>query len=177
MKSECRGYTCQITLFCLLLAAAIFLAGCANSEQNKAQHLAKGEAYLKDSKFQEASLEFRNALQIDEKLAAAHWGLARAFEGLERFPEMLDELQKTIALDKENLDAKLKLGNYYLAGSRSRADIIAEAERLAKEVLEKDPKNIEGHILMGSVFFWQQQKDKAFEELNNAVQLDPNRVE
>jgi hypothetical protein len=30
---------------------------------------------------------------------------------------------------------------------------------------------------MGSVFFAQGQKDKAFEELNHAVQLDPNRVE
>jgi len=30
---------------------------------------------------------------------------------------------------------------------------------------------------MGSVFFAQQQKDKAFEELNKALQIDPNRVE
>ena len=36
--------------------------------------------------------------------------------------------------------ARIKLGNYYLAGSRNRADIVAEAERLAKEVLDKDPK-------------------------------------
>src|SRR6185295_4916419 len=177
MRTECRGYTFHISLLCLLLAALVSLAGCTNPEKAKAEHGAKGEAYRKDQKFQEATLEFRNAIQIDDKLAEAHWGLARAFEGLERFPEMIDELRKTIALDKENLDAKLKLGNYYLAGSRSRADIIAEAERLAKEVLDKDPNNIEGHILMGSVYFSQQQKDKAFEELNKAVQLDPNRVE
>src|ERR1044071_7765073 len=177
MKSECRGYIYQTTLFCLLLAAAVFLAGCTNPEKNKAEHVTRGEAYLKDSKFQEASLEFRNALQIDDKLAAAHWGLARAFEGLERYPEMLDELRKTITLDKDNLEARIKLGNYYLAGSRNRADIIAESERLAKEVLDKDPKNIEGHILMGGVYFAQQQKDKAYEELNHAIQLDTNRVE
>src|SRR5215211_5215263 len=128
MKSECRGYAYHTIVFCLLVAAAISLAGCTNPEQSKAAHLSKGEAYLKDSKFQEASLEFRNAIQIDEKLAPAHWGLARAFEGLERFPEMLDELRKTVTLDKENLDARVKLGNYYLAGSRQRADIIAEAE-------------------------------------------------
>jgi tetratricopeptide (TPR) repeat protein len=177
MRSECRGYTFNISLFCVLLAAVISLAGCTNPEKAKAEHVSKGEAYLKDSKFQEASLEFRNAIQIDDKLAAAHWGLARAFEGLERFPEMIDELRKTVTLDKENLDARIKLGNYYLAGSRSRADIVAEAERLAKEVLEKDPKNIEGHILMGSVLFQQQQQDKAFAELNTALQLDTNRVE
>ena len=99
MKSECRGYIYRITVLCLLLATAVFLAGCTNPEKAKAEHVAKGEAYLKDSKFQEASLEFRNAIQIDDKLAAAHWGLARAFEGLERFPEMFDELRKTISLD------------------------------------------------------------------------------
>jgi tetratricopeptide (TPR) repeat protein len=177
MRSECRGYTFHLSLFCVLLAAVISLAGCANPEKAKADHVAKGEAYLKDSKFQEASLEYRNAIQIDDKLAVAHWGLARAFEGLERFPEMIDELRKTITLDKENLDARIKLGNYYLAGSRARADIIAEAERLAKEVLDKDPKNIEGHILMASVLFAQQQKDKAFAEMNAALQLDTSRVE
>ncbi|HYV12731.1 MAG TPA: tetratricopeptide repeat protein [Pyrinomonadaceae bacterium] len=159
------------------MAAVVSLAGCANPDKAKAEHVAKGEAYLKDSKFQEASLEYRNAIQIDDKLAVAHWGLARAYEGLERFPEMLDELRKTVALDKENLDARIRLGNYYLAGSRNRTDIIAEAERLAKEVLDKDPKNIEGHILMGSLFFVQQQKDKAFEELNKALQLDTSRIE
>jgi len=177
MRSECRGNTFHISVLCLLLAAVVSLAGCANPDKAKAEHVAKGEAYLKDSKFQEASLEYRNAIQIDDKLAVAHWGLARAYEGLERFPEMLDELRKTVALDKENLDARIRLGNYYLAGSRNRTDIIAEAERLAKEVLDKDPKNIEGHILMGSLFFVQQQKDKAFEELNKALQLDTSRIE
>jgi tetratricopeptide (TPR) repeat protein len=177
MKSECRGYIYPISLLCLLLAAAILLAGCTNPEKAKAEHVAKGEAYLKDSKFQEATLEFRNAIQIDDKLGAAHWGLARAFEGLERYPEMLDELRKTVTLDKDNLDARVKLGNYYLAGSRGRADVVGEAERLAREVIEKDAKNIEGHILMGSVLFSQGQKDKAFAELNHAIDLDPKRVE
>ena len=90
---------------------------------------------------------------------------------------MIDELRKTTTLDKDNLESRIKLGNYYIAGSRGRADILAESERLAKEVLEKDPNSIEGHILMGSVLFNQQQKEKAFAELNHAVQLDPNRVE
>jgi tetratricopeptide (TPR) repeat protein len=177
MKTECRGVIYQISLFCLLFAATIFLAGCSDPEKAKAQHLERGEAFLKETKFQEATLEFRNAIQIDDKSAPAHWGLARAFEGLERFPEMLDELRKVVSLDQNNLDARIKLGNYYLAGSRGRADVIGESERLAKEILQKDPNNIEGHILLGSVLFSQNQKDAAFKELNHAVELDPNRVE
>lgn len=177
MKSECRGYTYHISVFCLLLLVAGFLTSCTNPATAKADRLARGEAYLKESKFQEASLEFRNAIQIDDQLAAAHWGLARAFEGLERFPEMIDALQKTISLDKENLEARVKLGNYYLVGARGRTDVIGEADRLAKEVLNKDPNHIEGHILMGGVLFAQNERDKAFAEFNRAIELDPKRVE
>src|ERR1043165_5808848 len=177
MKSECRGVIYNISFLCLLLSAAIFLSGCSNPEKAKTEHVTQGNKYLEQKKFQEASLEFRNAIQIDDNYAPAHWGLAQAYEGLERYPEMLDELGKTIAKDANNLEARLKLGNYYLAGFRGRADILAEAERLAKEILAKDPKNIEGHILMGGVLFHQNQKDKAFDELNTAVNLDPNRVE
>src|SRR5829696_10524600 len=100
MKSECRGYTFYITVFCLLLTAALSLSGCTNPAKAKQDHLTNGDKYLSESKFQEASLEFRNALQIDDKLAPAHWGLARAYEGLQRVPEMIIALQKTVENDK-----------------------------------------------------------------------------
>ena len=51
------------------------------------------------------------------------------------------------------------------------------AEKLAQEVLAKEPNNIEGHILMGTVLFAKNEKDKAFAELNHAIELDPKRVE
>ena len=177
MNSECRSYIYHPILLSLLLVALFSLGGCTNSEKAKAQHLSKGEAYLKDSNFQEASLEFRNALQIDDKLAAGHWGLARAYEALQRFPEMLEELRQTIQLDPNNLDARTKLGNYYLAASKGRTELVSEAELLAKEVLQKDPKHIEGHILLGSVLVAQGQKDEALAELNRAIEIDPKRVE
>jgi len=177
MRNECRGFRHYKTFLCLLLATLIGLSGCTNSEKAKAEHVKRGEAYLKDSKFQEASLEFRNAIQIDGNLAAAHWGLAQAYEGLQRYPEMIEELRKTLELDKANLDARIKLGNYYLAASNGRPELVGEAERLAKETLDRDANNIEGHILMGGVLFAKKDKDKAFAELNHAIELDPNRVE
>jgi tetratricopeptide (TPR) repeat protein len=177
MIIECRNRVPYLALFSILLVALLSLSGCTNPEKAKAAHLAKGDAYLKEEKYQEASIEYRNAIQIDDRLAAAHWGLARAYEGLQRFQEAFDELRRTIELDPENLEARVKLGNYYVTASRGRADLIAEAERLAKEIIQKDPNHIEGHILMGSVLFAQGKKDEAFNELNMAVSLDPKRVE
>ncbi|MFN2516123.1 MAG: tetratricopeptide repeat protein [Pyrinomonadaceae bacterium] len=177
MKSECRVTLYYATLLSVLLAAVFAISGCANPEKAKIAHVEKGEVYLKNDKFQEASLEFRNAIQIDEKLAAAHWGLARAYEGLQRFQEAFEELRKTTELDQENLDARVKLGNYYIAAAKGHAELVAEAERLAKEILQKDSNHIEGHILMGSVFYAQNEREKAFAEINHAIELDPKRVE
>lgn len=172
---KCKRY---LSVLGCLIIAAVALAGCSNPEQTKAEHVSRGEALLKEKKFEEASIEFRNAIQIDDKLAPAHWGLAQAHEGVQRFIEAIDELKRTIQLDPNNLDARIKLGTYYLAGRRAdNAELLSEAERLAKEVLEKDPNNIEGHILMASVFNAQGKRNEALAELNRAVQIDPNRVE
>jgi len=177
MRIECPTRVYPTVFLTALLAALLLVSGCTNPEKAKAAHLAKGEAYLKESKFQEASIEFRNALQIDDKLAAAHWGLALTYEGLQRIPEAFEELKRTVELDQNNLDARVKLGNYYVAGSKGRPELVAEGERLAKEVLQKDPNYIEGHILIGSILFSQNQPEKAFAELNHAIDLDPKRVE
>ena len=177
MKNECCTFRYTRILLCLLLAAVVSLSGCTDPEKAKAEHIQRGEAYLTELKYTEATLEFRNAIQIDERSAAAHWGLARAYEQLQRIPEMITELQKTIEYDKSHLDARVKLGNWYLAASKGRPQLEQEAERLAKETLEKDANHIEGHILMGGIFFARNDKDKAFAELNKAIELNPQRVE
>src|SRR5437667_2853377 len=172
---ECRKFY-VLPLF-TVIAAALLLGACTTPEKAKAQHVTRGQALLKDKKFQEASLEFRGALQIDERLADAHWGLANAYEGLQRYQEAFDEMKQVVDLDPNNLDVRVRLGNYYLMGSQQSPAAVSEAERLAKEVLQKDPNHIEGHILMGSVLFAQDHKPEAFVELSHAIELDPKRVE
>jgi tetratricopeptide (TPR) repeat protein len=174
---ECRRNPYTLFLFIVLLAATLLIGACTTPEKAKAQHVARGQALLKDKKFQEASLEFRNALQIDEKLADAHWGLANAYEGLQRYQEAFEEMKAVVALDANNLDARVRLGNYYLMGGKQSPAAISEAETLAKEVLQKDGNHIEGHILMGSVLFAQNKKPEAFAELNRAIEINPKRVE
>jgi tetratricopeptide (TPR) repeat protein len=173
---ECRRKFYVLPLFVVLIAACL-LGACTTPEKAKAQHLARGQALLKDKRFQEAILEFRSALQIDDKLADAHWGLANAYEGVQRYQESFDEMRQTAELDPNNFDVRVKLGNYYLVGAKQSPAALGEAERLAKQVLEKDPNHIEAHILLGSVLFAQNKKQEALAELNRAVELNPQRVE
>src|SRR2546428_2566827 len=134
---ECRRKFYILPLFLSLFAVAFVMGACTTPEKAKAQQVARGQALLKDKKFQEASLEFRSALQIDDKLADAHWGLANAYEGLQRYQEAFEEMRQVVELDPNNLDVRVRFGIYYLMGSKQSPAGISEAERLAKEVLQK----------------------------------------
>src|SRR6202521_6142026 len=86
-------------------------------------------------------------------------------------------MKQVVELDQPNVPVRVRLVNYYLAGGKQSPAAIAEAERLAKDILQKNPNHIEGHILMGSVLFAQDHKPEAFAELNRAIAIDPQRVE
>jgi tetratricopeptide (TPR) repeat protein len=177
---ECpRARTPRALLAVLLACLVLLAAGCSNPEKSKAEHVARGEAFLKERRWQEASLEFRNAIQIDDNLAPAHWGLAQAYEQLGRGSEYIEELQRTVKLDPANVAARLRLANGYLAayGKQKQADFLAEAERLANEVLAREPNNTDGRILQANVVYFKGDTAKAEAMIKEAVALDPRRVE
>lgn len=156
----------------MLIALAIGMAGCGHST---AKFLAKGEEYLQKRKFHEALMQFKAAAESDKSSAQAHWGMARAYENLGQVNETLDELRKTVELDGANLDAKAKLGNYYLL---VQPPMIAEAEKIQQEIVTADPKFVEGTILSASILAARSRPDReVVAKLNEAIAIDPARVE
>lgn len=120
-------------------------------------------------------MEFRAAAEIDRDSAAAHWGLARAYENLGQFSETIEELRKTSELAPDNLAAKVKLANYYLLIA---PPMITEAEQILNEILAKDANFIEGHILKASILAAQNKSEKeVLDVINYAISLNPNRTE
>ncbi|MGI8787496.1 MAG: tetratricopeptide repeat protein [Pyrinomonadaceae bacterium] len=172
---ECQIFHKRLTLL-LALALGIGLIFAASAcTQSKQKHITRGEEYLQKRKFQEALMEFRAASDIDKSAADAHWGLARAYESLGRYYETVEELKTVAELAPDNLEAKAKLGNYYLLGQPPQ---IGETERLLEDIFSRDPNFIEGHILKASLFATQKKPEKdVLDELDYAVSLDPNRTE
>lgn len=153
---------------CLLL----LLTACGHST---AAFIAKGDEYLQKRKFHDALMQFRAAAESDKDSAAAHWGLARAYESLGQFNETLEELRKTVELDDTNLEAKARLGNYFLL---VQPPLIAETEKLRDEVLAADNGFIEGHILAASILAAQGKPDAdVVNAINRAIDLEPRRIE
>ena len=180
---ECprSGHGRSLLFLLLSVLLTLSLAACSNPAKAKAEHLRRGEQYLKERKYPEAALEFRNALQIDDSLVDAHWGLAQAYEGQENILPAVRELQRTLELKPDHADAATKLGNIYLlafqANPVANKQLKDEAAKLARDVLERDPNNIEGHILKAGVLYAGGERDKALDELKTAVALNPQRIE
>ncbi|HEX8397090.1 MAG TPA: tetratricopeptide repeat protein [Pyrinomonadaceae bacterium] len=160
----------------LLAAGFIIFSGAACSTAKAVQaHVERGESYLKERRFPEASLEFRSAVELDKASAPAHFGLARAFEGQQRLAETVEELRRTVELDKTQLEARVKLGNYLLI---AQPPLTEETERLIQEIFAADPNYIEGHVLQASVMTVKNAAtSEIVAQLEKAVSLNPQRVE
>ena len=169
----------RATFLLLVLAAAALAAACTNPEQAKADYLSRGEAFLREKKFQEASIEFRNAIQIDDRFAPAYWGLAQAYEGLQRGNEAFDAVRKAVELDPNHLPARVRLGTYYiiLYDRQKKDEFLGEAERLASDVLAKDQNHVEAHVLLANVLTLRGKNAEALARLQRAIEIDPQRIE
>lgn len=168
---ECPKFNFSFFL-AICVGFAVLLTSCAGDPK---KHIARGEEFLSKRKFQEAIMEFRAAADIDKSSADAHWGLARAREGQGDVIETINELRQTIDLKSDHLDAKTKLGNYFLLVTPPQ---IQDAEKMLDEIFTINPNFIEAHILKASVFSAQKKSDQeVIDVLNQAISLDPNRVE
>ena len=169
---ECLFF--KFLLFAVIVGSGVFF-NFSCSSQSKQKHLARGEEYLQKRKFQEAVMEFRTAADIDKNSADAHWGLARSYENLGQFYETIEELRRVTELNPENLEAKVKLGSYYLASQPPNTD---EATKLLEDIFARDPNFIQGHILKADLLAIQgKPEQEILEVLDHAISLDPNRTE
>jgi len=169
---ECQAFHFRIPYILILLGVSMLAAACGHSTES---FVAKGEEYLKKRQFHQALMQFRSAVESDKDSAKAHWGMARAYENLGQFNETVDELRTTVELDKSNLDARAKLGNYFLL---VQPPMIAEAEALRSQILAADSSFVEGHILTASIMSAQGRPDADIvDAVNKAIALDPQRIE
>ena len=131
---ECR-FT-KTSLLAVLLGLSLLFSSACSSEAAKQKHLARGEEYLQKRKFHEAVMEFRAAADIDKNSADAHWGLARAHENL---GEVYEAIRRTAAGRRNsrpnNLEAKSKLGNYFLLLTPPQID---ETEKIIDEIFARE---------------------------------------
>ncbi|MBZ5623342.1 MAG: tetratricopeptide repeat protein [Acidobacteriia bacterium] len=153
--------------------AVLILAACSRDPATeKAAFLTSGEKYAKAGKYQEAVIEFRNAIEIDPRSAEAHYQLASAYLKLKATPQAYRELLTTVELDPQNSEAQLQLATLFISGRK-----YDEAQKAAEKVIAADPRNARAHMVLGEKHAAVQAWPLAIREFRTAIELDPTQVE
>ena len=171
MFDSAKNWVANLLVTTLLLLGA---AGC-NSESAARTHLERGENYLNHRQFTEAALEFRSALEIRPNSSAAHFGLARAFEGQERIGETIEELRRAAAADRADIETRVKLVNYLLV---LQPPNLTEADRLINEIFAVDANSVEGFVLKATLqAVTGRAETEVLATFDKAIALEPQHVE
>ena len=151
---------------------AVFVGSCDRSPEAKlAKHVKRGDAYVKEEKYREAVIEYKNAVQAVPKDAAAHWKLAKALLEAKDLRTAFAELQKTVELDPGNYEALGKLGEIYVAAGKKD-----EATQIADNLVKSRPNDPQGYILQSGLAVRAGKVDVGIAKLKKAAELDPKRI-
>ncbi len=105
----------------LLLVALLMVFSCSGGspEQKRDKHMERGDSYYEKQEYKKAVIEYKNVIQADPKFARGHYQLALSYLKTSQPREAFGELARTVDLDPNNLDAQLKLGQFFLLGKKT----------------------------------------------------------
>ncbi|WP_430009722.1 tetratricopeptide repeat protein [Methylophaga lonarensis] len=158
--------TIKRTLLASLLAVA--LAGCGSAEDSASGFVESGNNFLEAGNIERARVQYRNALQIDPRLAEPYYRLALIDEKSQNWRGMYANLTTAEALNPDYPEVIVKLGQMYLL-----SDDLEEAMKRADRVLEQNPDNVEAITLKASVYLKQENFGSATREIDRALALAP----
>ena len=155
----------------VLLISVVACSKDPGAERDK--YFASGQKYLEEGKYEEATIQFRNALQIDKGHLPSYFGIAKAFRNVGNHQGAVATYQEITKIDNKNVPARIAIGEYLiLAATRDHA-LFKQAQRLSEEALALDPGNAEALILLGNAYSGQGEVDKALPLYEKVLGLDP----
>ena len=147
--------------------STVLLQGCSDPAERVLGYLDSGKEFYKQENYPKAKVEFKNALQIDNNLADAYYHLALIDEKDQSWKRMFANLNRTIKLDPENNEARLKLAKLFLLSGE-----VERARAGVDLVLGRMPSNIEAIALNGAIFLKQGDSEAALREADKALAID-----
>lgn len=153
----------------VLAVNALVKAGLAEPNSPKV-HVLLGDVYRDRQNFKEAEAEYRKAIELKPRDAAAHMGLAATFHRAFRLDEALPEVKTVLELAPQDPEA-----NYMMADILVYRHEFAQAEPYAKAALHGDPPRLPRvHALLGKIYASQGRTAEAIVELQQAIADDPD---
>lgn len=137
----------------------------------KGEHFARANRHLEQKEYNEAIIEYRNAIKLDPAFGDARFKLAEAYVAAGDRQNALREFVRAGDLLPDNVDVQMKTGSILLGAGRFN-----EAKVVAEKVLKKTPANARAQVLLGYSLAGLRNLDAAIEELEKALILDSSKA-
>lgn len=156
----------------LLVSVAFFgLIACSTPEEVKQSHLENGLELLEEKDYIKASIEFRNALQIDDKFVPAWYGMSLVEDYNEEWGKVIVLLRKVVELEPTHLDAQVRLGTLMMM--IGQLDTAVEVSNTALLLDNQDPEVL---ALKAAVLLKLGNREDAIDFANKALAADPGNI-
>jgi tetratricopeptide (TPR) repeat protein len=146
------------------------MVSCSDSEATKKAHFENGERLLKDNKYREAIVEFRNAVQQDEKFGEARLKLVDAYIGANNPQAAFREAIRAADLLPQNNDAQVRAASFLMLAGQ-----FEDARTRIQPVVDRDPTNVQAQLILGNALAGLKDMAGAVREIEEAIKLDPAR--
>ena len=197
--------TKNIFLSIILSASVIGLTACSSPEDKANKFYENGMQLLEKGELIKANVEFRNALQLNQKMTKAIWGMVLVSEKQGKPRQQYKLLNKLLINDPEHLQALVKLSRLLLiAGQLDKAleksdqsmkinkqnltvlslraalmlklNDTAAAIKLAEQVLVKDPNYVDALMILATERLSAGDAKKAIEYLDQGLKTNDKNV-
>jgi putative PEP-CTERM system TPR-repeat lipoprotein len=152
----------------LVAITLVTAVACSDPEKRKQEHLAAADAFASQGKYEEAILEYRNAIKADARFGEARFKLADAYLRTQNTQQAVKELLRAAELLPNRSDVQAKAALVLLA-----AQDFEGARKYAGAAVKADPKSVDAQILLANALAGLKETAGAVRELELAMQLAP----
>ena len=161
----------QKSILAALMALVIVVTGCTSSETKKKEFLEAGKRFAAEKRYVEAILQFRNALQIDDKFADARVQLAEALADSGNAEGAYREYQRAADLLPDDAAVQTRAATLqFMAGQ------FEDVRTRAQAVLKKNPKDLDAQLLYANALVGLQDLEGGVKQIEEAIQIDPTHA-
>ena len=164
-----RSYSAFYLAFILAIITTGFPACSRDPNVRKQKYLESGQRYFEKEKFEEAAIEFRNAIGVDPRYADAHYQLAMTYLKTRQWPRANQELVRTIELQPANYPARIEMAKLLIA-----AGDLQQAQEQTDVLLRDRSNDGKSHFVAADLLAAQNRPTAALQEIQKAIALDPD---
>jgi tetratricopeptide (TPR) repeat protein len=161
-----------------VVLAAVCLLSCG---KNASQYVDRGNQLFAAGKYDDATLNYRNAIKKDSQSSEAHYRLGLALLRKGSANDAYQELNRAVTLDPKNNPAKVDFANLclavYVRDPRHPAILYKQAQTLADQLTAPGGNPVEGFRVKGTLALIDNHPGMAIDSFRQALKLAPDNAE